>query len=128
MWCSAADADLKLLDRSVSGARFLTRGVFECNIAHLRSVEVLCMLYKIRFKPMHPLNGSLPGAYVSVQVTRRALVAHRYAYAPPRGRTSPYRRAFIHLSVSPWNDLTGPVFDGAGLAGFKNRANAFPLA
>ena len=29
------------------------------------------------------------------------------------------------LSVSFWNDLADPVFDGVGLAGFKSRANAF---
>ena len=62
--CSAADTHLKLLDRAVSGARFLTRGVFECDIAHRRSVAVMCMLYKIRCNPMHPLNGALPGPYV----------------------------------------------------------------
>ena len=33
--CSAAATHLKLLDRAVSGARFLTGGVFECNIALL---------------------------------------------------------------------------------------------
>ena len=44
VWRSAADAHLKLLDRGVSGARFLTRGVFESDIAHRRSVAVLCML------------------------------------------------------------------------------------
>ena len=32
------------------------------------------------------------------------------------------------LSVSLWNDLSDPVFDGVGLAGFKSRANAFLLA
>ena len=44
VWCSATDTHLKLLDRAVSGARFLTGGVFECDIAHRRSVAVLCML------------------------------------------------------------------------------------
>ena len=34
VWCSAADTHLILLDRVVSGARFLTGGVFECHIAH----------------------------------------------------------------------------------------------
>ena len=29
VWCSAADTHLKLLDRAVSGDRFLTGGVFE---------------------------------------------------------------------------------------------------
>ena len=31
-------------------------------------------------------------------------------------------------SVSLWNDLSDPVFDGVGQAGFKSRANAFLLA
>ena len=93
-------------------ARFLTGGVFEGDIAHRRSVVILCMLYKIRCNPVHPLNGALPGPYVPVRVTRGALVAHRFTYALPRCRTSQYRRTFIHLSVSLWNDLVNPVFDG----------------
>ena len=40
VWCSAADTYHKLLDRVVSCAYFLTGGVFECNIAHRRSVAV----------------------------------------------------------------------------------------
>ena len=76
MWCSAADTHLKLLDRAVSGSRYLTGGVFESDIAHRRSVAVLCMLYKIRCDPMHPLNDALPGPYVPVRVTRGTLFAH----------------------------------------------------
>ena len=125
VWCSAADTHLKLQDRAVSGSRFLTGGVFECDIAHRRSVAVLCMLYKIKCNPVHPLNGALPGPYVSVLVTRGALVAHRYNYAPPRCKTSQYRRTFISLSVSLWNDLANPLFDGVGPVGFKSRANGF---
>ena len=49
-------------------------------------------------------------------------------YAPPRCRTSQYSRTFIPFSVSRWNDLANPVFDGVGLAGFKSRANASLLA
>ena len=45
VWCSAADTHLELLDRVVSGASFLTGGVFECDVAHRRSVAVLCMPY-----------------------------------------------------------------------------------
>ena len=78
VWCSAADTYLKLLYRVICGARFLTGGVFECDIAHRRSVAVLCMLYKIGHNLMHPLNDALPGRYVPVRVTRGALVAHRY--------------------------------------------------
>ena len=51
VWCSASDSHLKLLYLAVSGARFLTGGVFECDIAHRRSVALLCMLFKIRFNP-----------------------------------------------------------------------------
>ena len=39
VWCSGADTHLKLLDRAFSGARFLTEGVFDCDIAHRRSVQ-----------------------------------------------------------------------------------------
>ena len=91
---------IKLLDRAVSGARFLTGGVFECDISHRRSVAVLCMLYKIRCKTVHPLHGALPGPYVPARVTRGALVAHRYTYEPPGCRTLQYSRTFIPFSVS----------------------------
>ena len=116
----------KLLDRVVRWCPFPHWGVFECDIAHRRSVAVLCVLYKIRCDRMHPLNDALPGPYVPVRVTRGALVAHRYTYVPPRCRTSQYRRTFVPSSVSLWNALADPVFDGVGLlAGFKTRANAF---
>ena len=129
VWCSAADTHRKLLDRAVSGARFLTGGVFECDISHRRSVAVLFMLYKIRCNPVHPLNGALPKPYVTVRVRCGALlVAHRYTYAPPLCRTLQCCRTFTPSSVSLWNDLANPVFDGMGLAGFKSRANASLLA
>ena len=117
--CSAADTHLNLLDRVVSIASFLTGGVFECDFVHRRSVAVLCMLYKIRCDLMHPLYGSLPDSYVPVRGTPCAVTAHRYNYAPPRCRTSQYRRTFNRLSVSLWNNFGDPVFDGMELASFK---------
>ena len=128
VWCSAADTHLRLPDRVVSGASFLTEGVFECDLAHRRSVAVLCILYKIRCNPMHPLYGALPVPYVPVRVTRCAVITHRYTYERPRCKTSQYRRTFIPLPVSLWNDRSDNVFDGVGLAGIKSRANAFLLA
>ena len=128
MWCLAADTHLKLLDRVVSGACFLAGGVLNYDLSHRRSVAVLCMLYKIRCDPKHPLYGALPVSYVPVQVTRGALIAHWYTFASPRCRTSQHRRTFISISVSLWNDLVDPVFDDVGLAGFKSRSNAFLLA
>ena len=128
VWCSAADTHLKLVDRVVSGACFLAGGVLNCNLSHRRSVAVLCILYKIRCNPKHPLCSALPVPYVPVRITRGALIAHRYTYAPPRCRASQYRRTFIPHTVSLRNDLVDPVFDGLGSAGFKSRSNAFLLA
>ena len=126
--CSAADTHLKLLDRVVSGACFIAGGVLNCDLSHWRSVAVLCMLYKFRCNPKNPLCGTLPVPYVPVQVTHGALIAYRCTFAPPHCRTSQYRRTFIPLSVSLWNALVDPVFDGVRLEGFKSRSNAFLLA
>ena len=60
----------------------------EFDLAHHRSVAVLCMLYKIRCNSTHPLCGALHGAYVPVLVTRGALVAHQFSDKPPRYRVS----------------------------------------
>ena len=128
MWCSAADSHLKLLDRVVRSAGFLAGGVLECNLAHRRSVAELCMLFMIKSNPMQPLSGALPLSYGPARVTRGALVAHRHSFAPPRCRTSQYRRSFVPLSVSLLNDFSDRVFDGVGLASFKSRVNAFLLA
>ena len=92
---SAADSHHKLLDRVVRSASFLAGGVLECNLAHRRSVAVLCMLFKIKSNPIHPLNGALPLPYVPARVTSGALVAHRHSFAAPRCRTSQYRRTFV---------------------------------
>ena len=77
---------------------------------------------------MHPLCGALHVRYVPVRVTRVAVIAHRFTYEPPRYGTLQYLWNFIPLSVSLWNDLSDPVFDGVGLAVFKSRANAFLLS
>ena len=72
VWCSAADSYLKLLDRVVWYWEFS----WWCNLAHRRSVAVLCILFKIKRNPMHHLTGGLPLSYVTARVTRGALVAH----------------------------------------------------
>ena len=100
VWCSAADSHLKLLDRVVRIAGFLAGGVLDCNVAYRRSVAELCMFCKIKSNSMHPLSGALPLPYVPARVTRGALVAHRNSFAPPRCRTSQYRRIFVPRSVS----------------------------
>ena len=95
----------------------------ECNLVNRRSVAVLCMLFKIKSNTMHHLSGTLLLSYVPARVTRGSLVAHRLLFAPPRCRTSQCHRTFVSLSVSLWNDLGCPVFDGVELANFRSRAN-----
>ena len=124
----SCDSPLKLLNRVVTSTGFLAGGVLDCNLAHHRSVAKLCMLFKIKSNPMHPLSGALPLPNVPARATRGALVAHKHSFATPCCRTSQYRKSFVLLSVSLWNDLCDPVFDAVELAGFKSRANAFLLA
>ena len=75
--------------------------VFEFDIVHRRSVVVLCMLYKIRWNPMHQLNVALPGSCVPVPVTRGAKVAASL-------QNLAFLQDFCYLSVSLWNDLADP--------------------
>ena len=63
------------------------------------------MIFKIKSNPMHPLSGALLLSYVPAHVTRGSLVAHRHSFAPPRCRTSQFRRTFVTLSVSLGNDI-----------------------
>ena len=81
------------MDRVVSGARFLTGGVFDCDISYRQSVTVLCLLYTIRCNPMHLLYSFLLGPYVPLRVTRGVLVTHRvliqFFAAEPRSTSEP---------------------------------------
>ena len=84
VWCLTSDTHLNYLHSQ--WCQFFNWGVFECDLAHRRSVAVLCMLYKIWCNPMHPspdrytqrgvtpLYDALP---VPVQITRRAVISHR---------------------------------------------------
>ena len=126
--CSAADTHLKLQDSVVSGASFLTGGVFECDLAHRRSVAALCMLYKVRCNPMYPLYGALPSC---------ALCAGAY-YTRCCDRTS------VHLCASSLQNLGVPqvvnplsVFCGTiwwpcirwcGTSGFQEQGHCLLLA
>ena len=84
------------LNRAVSSARFLTVGVFECDIAHRRSVAVLCLLYKIRCNPVHPCNGAVPGPFEPVRVTRVALARLLQLQAWVSTKWSPINSYFLH--------------------------------
>ena len=84
---------------------FLAGGLLNCDLSHLRSVAVFCMLYNIRCNPKHQLCGALPVPYLPVRVTRGVLIAHRYTFAPPRCRTSHTAGLFFpsqYLSGTIW--------------------------
>ena len=126
VWCQAADTHLKLLDRAVSGARFITGGVFECDIAHRQSLAVLCMLYEIRCNAIRPLNGAHPGPYVPVRVTRRALFAYRLVYLCPASQQNlAVPQDFYVLLSVPLERSCGHHIHVVELAGFRSRANCF---
>ena len=95
VWCSAEATQLKVLDRVVSGVRFIT-GVYvsvtliivdlwQYCVYYIRSDVIRCTLFMVLSLVMvlYPLDGA------PVWVTRGALVAHRYTYAPTCCRTSP---------------------------------------
>ena len=123
--CSAADTHLELLDRAVRGARFSTGGVFECDISHWWIRGSLVYALQDQVQPVHPFNGALPGPYVPARVTRGALGAHRYTYAPPRCRTLQYSKTFIPFSVSFWNNLANPSIRWCGTGGFQEQGQCF---
>ena len=117
---SATDTHLRLLDRPVSGASFLT-GVCLSVILHIvdlwqyyvcctRSGVTRCTLLMVLFL-CHMCRCGL-----------HAALAHRYTYAPPRCRTSQYSRTFILFSVFLWKDFSDPVFDAwCGTGGFQEQ-------
>ena len=100
VWCSAADTHLGLLDRVVSGSSFSTWGVFECDLAHRRSVAVLCMVYKIRCKPMHPLYGALPVPHVPLRVTSGVVYTSVHLCASSLQNLAVSPDFYSHVSIS----------------------------
>ena len=104
VWCSAADTHLRLLDRVVSGASFLTGGVFECDLAHRLSVAVLYILYKSRCNPMHPIYGALPVLLMcqcGLHPSRYRTTVHFYASSPQNLALSQDYYSPVSISVVP---------------------------
>ena len=121
--CALSDGQVvSRTDCSVNGA---VRSPHECRFQC--SVRSYCTaaFYDTIAGPTVFIISIVNSVKMAVWVTHGAVIAHRFTYAPPRCRTSQYRRTFIPLSVSLWNDLSDPVFDGVGLAGFKSRANYY---
>ena len=95
------------------------------HIVDLRQYYVCCARSGVIRCTLFIPYGALPEPYVPVRVTRGAVIAHWYTYKLPRCRTSEYCRAYIHLSVSLWNDLGAPIFLGVGWR--VSRAGPMPF-
>ena len=124
--CSAVDTHLKLLDRAVSCARFLT-GVFECDISHRRSVAVLCMLYKIR-----RIRCTLVMVLSLDRMCQRGLHAVLWLHIGTLIHSLAAEPCSISGLLFPFRCPSGPIllapFSMVWLADFKSRANASLLA
>ena len=125
VWCSAAATHLKLLDCVVGVWLGVTFHVVDLRlyfVCWIRSGVTRCTLIMVPVVIMPVL------VCASAVCTRCFnLVVHRYTYTLPHSRTSQYRDTFMPLSVSLWNDLADPVFDGVGLTGNKSMENVFLL-
>ena len=77
-----------LLDIFARSGSFFRWWVLKWNLAHRRSVAVLCMLFKIKSNQIHLLSGALPLPYMSVRVTRGFLAAHGHSFTYPGCRTT----------------------------------------
>ena len=125
--CSASASPLKLLGRVVRSDRVLAGGVLECNLANRRSIAVLQMLFEIKSNPKHPLRGYIAFAicatsacvYYSI-VTLWLLIITSLHASSLQNSSAP--QVLLLISVSLWDDLYEPVFNGVGLTGFRSRA------
>ena len=105
VWCSAADIYAPYTTGQFSsGARFLTGGVFECDIAHRRSVAVLVVQDQV-YRDAPSLWWSTLTVCAIAGYARSFGPTYVYIYVLNRCRTSQYHRTFRHLSVSLLNDL-----------------------
>ena len=127
VWCSAADSHLKILDRVVRSFVYLAGG-FQSETFPIDDLEQRFECY-IRFGVTQCILRAVNRLR---RMCRRMLLLLLWlliaSLTPPRCSNSQFHRTFVLFSVSLWNDLSDPVFDGVGLAGFKSRANDFLLA
>ena len=128
VWCSAADTHLKLLYREISGTRFLTAGVFECDIAHRRSVAVLLCCIRSGVTRCTLLIVLYLDRICQCRL-HAVLWLHIGILMMRRLAAEPCSTAGLLLpSHIPLERPCCPRIRWYGLAGFKSRANDFLLA
>ena len=112
VWCSADDIHFNYwtVQSVVNGSSLGVCLSVTLLIVDLLQFCVCCIISGVT-RCTRLINDALPGPYVPVRVTRGALVEHRHTYAISCCSTWQCR-TFVPLSVSLWDDLTDPVFDG----------------
>ena len=88
----------------------------ECDLVHRPSVSVLCMMYKIRCNPLHPLYGALPLPYVPVRRWSHIGTLTRLLAAEPRSIAGFYSLVSISVERSWW-----PLIRWCGTGGFQEQ-------
>ena len=126
VWSSAADSDLKLLDKNLRACKFLIPNL-TISLQHRRFISSLCMLNKIFHNPSHPLHSELPNLFHPRRVTRGSLSINSLSFSPMRFHTSQYSRCFIPATTKLWNELPSMIVEATELQKFKIGANAFLL-
>ncbi len=123
VWSSAAVSHLRLIDRVVSSARFLCGGEAAWDLGHRRNVSSVCMLYKIHANQLHPLNASIPNAFVPTRNTRLASNSHARCLQQVRCHTSQFQRSFVPCAVRLWNMLDEGTCTTSDVQKFKSASN-----
>ena len=94
-----------------------------CDLGHRRNVSTVCMLYKIRSNPSHPLHTSVPGQYVPARNTRLASSLHSHTLQVKKCLTSQFQRCLLPCAVRLWNSLAGDTCVACSMHTFKSKAN-----
>lgn len=126
VWMSAADSNLRLLDRAFRQIKFLLNDL-NVNLDHRRMVGSLTLLYKIYNNTDHPLNQRLPGSFQPFRITRYSLRQNDLAFATRRHNTSQFSRCFIPSVCKQWNALPNNIVHAENSQKFKSLVNAFLL-
>ena len=119
VWSSAAATHLRLLDRALSGIRFLIPDL-NIDLAARRDTAGLCLLFKIFNSLNHPMKVKLPHRFVPGRATRLAGSMNSLAFQKVRFNTNQFSRCFILCICEKWNKLPDAVVNSSDAAGFKS--------
>ena len=122
VWMSAAESNLKLLDRAFGQIKFLLPSI-EISLRHRRVVGSLTHFFKIASNVNHPLHFLLPPPVLPTRTTRYSAGLNDRSLASNRFNTSQFSRTFFLASVSRWNGLPNHIVNSSTCDIFKRQVN-----